>query len=311
MNALPILFCLILCGSPARAYPIDGYEQTGIRRLERARLVAEGRAAGPALTSGALKPASEIRLHLSDTLALESLPARDPALQKRLEALFPDRHESYSVALLDITPGRPVRYAAYQEGRAFSPGSVGKLAIAAGLFAELKSLFPDDPEKRRELLRTRTVVAGRWVLGDHHEVPIYTPEDSSFASRPIREGDAFSLYEWADHMLSASANAAASTLWKEAMLMRAFGKDYPPSPEAEAAYFKNTPKPALSAVALSVVNGPLQEAGVQERDWRLGSFFTKTGQQAVPGGGGSHGNPRVLLLFLLLPFTRAKRGASG
>ncbi|MDA0747228.1 MAG: hypothetical protein O2954_11970, partial [bacterium] len=290
---------LLLSAAYLRAYPIDGYEQTGIRRLERTRLnIESGRSALP---SGARNSLADIRLNLADSAGLENeaFPAPDPALQKRLESLFPDRHESYSVALLDLRQEGPPRFAAYQADRTFSPGSVGKLAIAAGLFNELRNLFPDDPEARQSLLRTRKIGAGKWILGDHHEVPLYTPEDSSFVSRPIQEGDVFSLYEWTDHMLSASANSAASTVWKEIMLMRAFAQNYPPSPEQEEAFFRTTSKAELGRMALSVVNDPLRASGIAEQDWRLGSFFTGTGQRMVPSGGGSHASPRGLLLFLM------------
>lgn len=283
-----------------QGYPIDGYAETGIRRLERVRLIAAKQLSGPVPVSGALKPTSEIVLHLPGVrgAGLEEVPEADPELQERLEALFPNRHESYSVALLDISPGRPVRFASHQADRTFAPGSVGKLAIAAGLFAELKALYPDAPEARREVLRTRKVVAGRWVLGDHHDVPMYNPEDQSFASRPIREGDVFSLYEWVDHMLSASANSAASTVWKEVMLMRAFGKSYPPSREEEEAFFKETRKQKLQEIALSIVNDPLRAMGIKKSDWQLGTFFTDVGQQIVPGAP-SYANPKGLLLFLI------------
>ena len=175
----------------------------------------------------------------------------------------------------------------------------GKLAIAAGLFKELKSLYPDSTEKRQELLRERKVVAGRWIHTDHHNVPIYDPEARTFVSRPIREGDVFSLYEWADHMLSASANAAASTVWKELMLMRQFGSAYPPSSEQEEAFFKDTPRTTLRDMAMSIVNDPLREIGISQDDWQLGSFFTSTGKRLVPPGGKSYGTPRGLLAYLV------------
>ncbi len=281
------------------AYPMDGYAESGIRRLERVRLIAAGEINGPKLTVGAHKPLSYVKLNLVDRAdSLKSLPAIDSVLQKKVEALFPDRHESYSIALMEITPNRPIRYAAYQADRLFSPGSVGKLAIAAGLFAELKRLHPNDVSKRQELLKTRMVTAGKWVLGDHHEVPIYDVENRYFVSRPIQEGDVFSLYEWTDHMLSASANSAASTVWKEVMLMRAFDTAYPPTEEEEALFWRQIPKMKLREIGLAVVNDPLREIGIGQGDWQLGSFFTKYGQQVVQGTN-SFANPRALLTFLM------------
>jgi len=81
--------------------------------------------------------------------------------------------------------------------------------------------------------------------------------------------------------------------------MRAFGTAYPPSPEAEVAFFRDTPKQALGELALSVVNDPLRAMSVAEKAWRLGSFFTSFRQRAVPAAGGSYANPRGLLLFLM------------
>ncbi|MFT5370238.1 MAG: hypothetical protein ACI8V2_005220 [Candidatus Latescibacterota bacterium] len=281
------------------AYPMDGYAETGIRRLERVRLIQAGEIQGPKLTVGAHKLLSYVKLNLEDRAdSLQKLPAVDADLQKKLEGLFPDRHESYSISLMEITPGRPVRYAAYQSERLFSPGSVGKLVIVAGLFSELKRLYPDDVEKRRDLLRNRMVTAGKWVVGGHHEVPIYNVEDRSFVSRAIHEGDVFSLYEWTDHMMSASANSAASTVWKEVMLMRAFGTAYPPSEEVEEAFWKTTAKSELRAMGLSVVNDPLRTIGIAKGDWQLGSFFTSYGQRVVQGAG-SFANPRGMIMFLM------------
>jgi len=282
------------------AYPIDGYPQTGIRRLLRLERIAAGKIPGRLPPPGGRLPLSEVRLNLMDPAgqAMESFPPSDPALQKRLDALFPDRDASYAVAVLDITPGRPPRYASRKADRAYSPGSVGKLAIAAGLFRELKRLFPEDPEKRRELLRTRRVTADRFIHSDHHNVPVYDPDTGAYASRPIREGDVFSLYEWTDHMLSASANAAASTVWKEAMLMRQFGAAYPPNPEQEKAFFEKTPRNDLRDMAMSVVNDPLREAGIPQAAWQLGSFFTSAGKRIVPPGGKSYATPEGLLTYL-------------
>ena len=53
----------------------------------------------------------------------------------------------------------------------------------------------------------------------------------------------FSLYEWTDHMLSVSNNGAAAVVWREAILMRVFGSQYPYLSEEQAEeYFKTTPK---------------------------------------------------------------------
>ncbi len=302
-----VLFTLIVALSLGIAetavflYPLDGYSLTGIRRLYRQSLVLEGKIRGTMPLPGARKSISEIKLNLLGAPgdSLTQLPEIDPVLQKKIDALFPNRDESYSLSLLDISPGQPIRYAERQADRSFSPGSVGKLVIAAGLFSELKTIFPGSTEKRRELLRDRMITADRWIYSDHHEVPIYFPETGRYEFRIIKEGDVFSLYEWVDHMISASNNSAASVVWKEVLLMRAFGNNYPPNPDEEKTYFDKTPKSQLSEMAVSIVNTPLREVDINENDWRLGSFFTGAGKRIVPGRGGSSATPRGYLKYLI------------
>ncbi len=293
--------CLtLLVSAAAQAYPVDGYALTGIRRLARLQRIIEGKTKGTPPAPGALLGASDIRLNLTDVNfdGPDGLPPVDPELQSRIDALFPDRHESYALAILDITPGRPARLAKHQADRRFSAGSVGKLAIAAGLFTELARLYPDATEKRRDLLKNRMVAAGKWIHADHHELPVYDPATGAFAARPAREGDVFSLYEWTDHMLSASANAAASTVWKELVLMRRFGADYPPAPDAEKAFFEKTPKKELTALAMPAVNDPLRALGLSAAEFQVGSLFTSAGKQMIPGVGNSGGTPVGLLKLL-------------
>ncbi len=294
--SLPIL---ILLNDPF-GYPVDGYKLTGIRRLERLRLRLAGELKGPVPVEGARKSLSDVTLHLhqspADTFSI--LPEPDEILEKQIKNLLAERHQSYSLALLDISPGQAIRFASHRANRQYAPGSVGKLAIAVGLFTELQALFPDSVKSRQQLLRDRLVVADKWIYTDHHKVPLFNPETRKVGFRPIKEGDLFSLYEWMDHMLSASANSAASTVWKEVMLMRKFGHDYPPSKAMEEAFFKETPPKELQKIALSVVNDPLRELGIAEKDWRLGSFFTRTGKQIVPRAG-SHATPLGLILFLM------------
>jgi hypothetical protein len=299
---LTLILMLTVSIEPCIAgYPIDGYPTTGIRRLLRLHLILDGKVKGTMPLPGARKLLSEINLNLLNSRgdSLENLPPKEAQLQARIDALFPNRDESYALALLEITPGRPLRFAARQENRQYAPGSVGKLLIAAGLFAELSKLYPDSIEKRRHLLSTRMIVADQWIRTDTHEVPIFNAEDYSFQSRPIREGDIFSLYEWLDHMLSASSNAAASVVWKELILMRAFGQDYPPDRESEVEFFNTTPRENLRTSAMSIVNDPIRESGIEPYDWQLGSFFTQTGKKNVPGGGGSYATPIGYLKYLV------------
>jgi hypothetical protein len=305
MKFKSILLTLILVISTAvqmRPYPIDGYEETGIRRLRYLQLILEGELTGTAPVKGAQLPIDSIRLNLLGERgdSLNPLPDPDPELQRALDALFPNLHESYSISLLDITPGRPMRYAQRQEKRTFQPGSVGKLAVISGLFCELEAHYPDSIERRKEILRTKMIRAGRWALPNQHTVPHFDPETNKYFRRRPQADDVFSLYEWVDHMMSVSSNGAASVVWREAILLRMFGKRYAELTEEEAnAFFEETPRSKLSEIGMAVVNEPLRETGITEDEWRLGSFFTREAGRIVPGSGGSAGSPYGLMKWLV------------
>ncbi len=306
MRSKNIIFLFIFLVSPfgeMLAYPIDGYLLTGIRRLLRLEKIQNGEMKGDPLINGALKPLSDIKLNLYQTPkgdSLEILPDVDPGLQKSLNSLFPNLHESYSVTLMDITPDKPFRYAKRQENKGFQPGSVGKLAVIGALFRELQRIFPDSFENRRNLLKTKFVRGGKWAVLDEHTVPFYDPETEKFFKRTVNENDVFSLYEWADHMLSVSNNGAASVVWREAILMRIFGKKYLTLTEEEAeAYFKSAPKSELADIAISVVNEPLSEVCIEGDEWRLGTLFTRGATSYIPGKGGSLGTPQGLMKWMV------------
>jgi hypothetical protein len=284
------------------AYPIDGYLLTGIRRLLRLQMVLNGEIKDTKPVEGARKMLNEIHLQLisarGDSLAV--LPNTDAALQKKLNTLFPNLDESYSITLLDITPGKPFRYASRQETRGFQPGSVGKLAVVAGLFTELQNIYPDSFEKRQQLLKNKSVRAGRWAMSDEHTVPFFDPETRVLVKRTVKEDDVFSLYEWTDHMLSVSNNGAASVVWRELVLMRHFGKLYPQITEEQSVqFFKTFPKDSLRKLANLVVNAPLQAIGITKEEWRLGSMFTQGAKSFIPGEGGSIGSPQGLMKYLI------------
>jgi hypothetical protein len=111
-------------------------------------------------------------------------------------------------------------------------------------------------------------------------------------------GDRFSLWEWADHMLSQSSNAAGSLVWKQVMLLRQFGPKYPPGPEAETAFFRETPKPELTKLALEALEAPLRAAGLDTTRLRLGTFFTRGASAVVPGTA-SYATANELLRWLI------------
>jgi hypothetical protein len=137
-------------------------------------------------------------------------------------------------------------------------------------------------------------------LTDEHTIPIYNVEKNTLVKRQVIASDVFSLYEWADHMLSVSNNGAASIVWREVLLMAAFGEKYPDLNQEETdAYFKETPRKELTDLSNDVVNLPLRNLGITSNEWRLGSFFTRGANTYVGDKGGSIGSPQGLMKFLV------------
>ena len=279
---------------------MDGYTYTGIRRLEAYRRVQAGELRGRRLPPGALLDWGEIRLHLAgvnDTFDITGDSPRDEYLQAGLDRIFSGLDEHYSVALLEITdPARP-RYAGIRETLSYSPGSIGKIVVMVGLFDQLARLYPDVDE-RASLLRETRVIADRFIVSDPHEVPIVDLENETLVHRPIRIDDSFSLWEWLDHMVSPSSNAAASTVWKQVMLLGKFGREYPVGPADESAYFNAASKKTLQQEAVRLINEPLWRLGIDEDQVRQGSLFTAEGKRIVPPTF-SHATPLGLLRFVL------------
>ena len=80
-----ICSCLLVGGvvAAAMAYPLDGFESTGIRRLALLDLRVQGKLPGPVPVSGGQRPLAEISLNLLEGpgAALTQLPAKDAELQ--------------------------------------------------------------------------------------------------------------------------------------------------------------------------------------------------------------------------------------
>ena len=294
------IVCFVVSDSPS--YPIDGYPFTNIKRLSYLQKVVDGELKGTMPIPGAMRKTYEIQLNLWDERgdSLATIPAPDPGLQKAINGLFPRLNENYSIAVLDITPGKPIRYASRKENDGYQPGSVGKLAVLFGFFTELAKIYPESFADRVDLLCTKEVRGGSWALYDSHTVPIFNTEKETLVKRQVQASDVFLLYEWLDYMLSVSNNRAAAICWREAILMRAFGKKYPDLTEKEAnEFFSSTPRDSLSDMAISVVNDPLRAIGISKDEWRLGTLFTRGGSDKIPPQGGSTGTPVGLMKFLI------------
>lgn len=292
-----LVFCTFLSFG---FYPIDGYERSRIVRLLDIQNKINAGEKYTRIPAGAFASIEDIKLNLlaiEDKL-VDSILTEDAAFAKRINRLFPG--SGYSAAVLDISNPDSLRYAAFRENVGYQPGSVGKIAVLNALFVELAKIYPDDFEARISLLCNKRVTSGIWGVGDHHTIPVYDSKKNTLVKRQVVANDEFTLFEWADHMVSVSNNGAASVLYREAMLMSAFGKDYPRLTEEESEnYFKDTPRDSLTVYANRIVNDPLREIGITEDDWRLGGMFTNGPGKYVGRMGGSIGTPKGLMKYLV------------
>jgi hypothetical protein len=279
------------------AYPLDGYESTGIMRLEVQRLIQVGEAQGRKRPPGELLPLEKVDLRLVDRPDL-TLPAPDPKLTATLKRLVGPEVGRYGIGLLDLSDLDRPRYAEWHGNQHQNPGSVGKLMVALAIFQALADAHPDDIEARRRVLRDTVITADIFSVYDHHTVPKWNPETRTQRREPIHEGDRASMWTYLDWMMSPSSNSAAGMLQKHLILLKHFGPEYPPSPEREKQFFDETPRAELAKIFEDAIQGPITRSGLDLNALRQGSFFTHQGKRRVPGAS-SYATPRELLRYLL------------
>jgi hypothetical protein len=294
--ALAVLLQWVVTGT-LHAYPLDGYESTGIGRLEHQRLVQIGEIPGKKRPSGELLPLAMVDLRLADRPDLK-IPAPDPALSARLKKLLGPDAGRYGIALLDWSDPNNPRYGEWQGSQRQNPGSVGKILVALGIFQALADIYPDDIEARKNILRTTMITADIFSVYDHHTVRFWHPETKSLTRRPIQKGDTATLWTYIDWMMSPSSNSAAAMLQKNLILMKHFGSRYPVSEEESAAFFKEKKKSELKEIFLEAITGPVTRNGLDIEQIRQGSFFTHQGKKQVSGTS-SYATPRALAEFML------------
>ncbi|MEH6610720.1 MAG: hypothetical protein V7696_15240 [Halioglobus sp.] len=279
-----------------RSYPMDGYADTGIRRLEQARLTQSGSLAGSRQPPGALLHTEQIVLGLRGQRF--TVPDANQALGDEIVALLGDEAEFYSVALLDLTdPNKPV-YAQHRDTHKQNVGSVGKVLAALGLFQALADFYPEVTE-RQQLLRSHDVVADRFAHSDHHTIRLFNVDSGELTRRSMQDGDIGSLWEYLDWTLSASSNSAASMVMREAMLLRYLERLYPVNSEAADKIFDELSSREKTELFQRTFWQPVTDAGLSLAEIRQGSFFTKGGQRAVSGGGVSYASGRSLVALML------------
>jgi hypothetical protein len=286
----------LLLAPAASAFPVDAHEETQIHRLLAFDLAREGLLRSGGIVPGSLWSKQEVRLRLAGLPF--TMPRAAPAANAELRALLGRDAGAYGVAVLDLSdPAEPV-YAEHNAGYAQIPGSVGKILVALAWFQALADVYPGDVEARNRVLRDTLVTADSWIRTDEHVVPFWRPYDPKVTRRPIEEGDQANLWTWLDWMISASSNAAASTVLQQLIVFKHFGRAYP-VPEAQARAFLASASPGrLSSIFVPAVLGPIRRSGLDPRFLAQGSFFTR-GAKARVAGAGSTATARELLHYLV------------
>ncbi len=184
-----ILVCagLLLLSNPSGSYPLDGFDNTGIRRLWVQRKVQEGEISGKKRPPGELLPLSDVTLRLLDYPNFE-LPKADPALTAKVKRMLGPDADRYGLGLLDLSDMNAVRYAEWNGHVRQNPGSVGKILVALGIFQALADIYPDDIEARKKILRETIITADKFSVYDHHTVPVWDAENSRQIRHPIQVG---------------------------------------------------------------------------------------------------------------------------
>ena len=284
---------------PAFAYPIDGFSNTGIKRLEYYRLADIGEINGKKLPNGAKLTTEAVQPRLLDKGLSADLPQASKELSKALTSFLGPDKSNYSVAVLDVTDPNNIGYAEHNPGFLNNVGSVGKVLVATALFAKLADIYPDSIEDRERVLREAVIVADSFSKTDSHTVRFWDIENRKLTRRPLRVGDTATMYEYLDWMISPSSNAAAAMLQKHLILLSHFGTDYPVDQATSDKFFKETPKKQLGEIFFAAMNDPLVAHGIDNNSLRQGSFFTRGGKSKVPGVR-SYGNTRELVKLLYL-----------
>jgi len=281
----------------AAAYPLDGYEETGIRRLEGNRLANQGVVKDVKQPPGAMLSMKDVDLRLAGKTF--DLPPPDPEFTREVTTILTGSMDQYGVAVLDLSDPTHPRYAEHRGDYKQNVGSVGKLIVVLSLLQTLADVYPNDIEARRRVLKNTVVTADSFSQHDSHTVRIFDPKTRTLIRRPVQIGDKATLYEWLDWMLSPSSNSAAGMVMREAMLVRQYGAAYPPSEEEIKRFFDMTPKPELTALFEKTFYEPVTRNGLDLDQFRQGSFLTAGGKQKVPGAGDSYGTARELIRYLV------------
>ncbi|MEQ1439474.1 serine hydrolase [Fontimonas sp. SYSU GA230001] len=296
MNAALRVAALTLLSTSAAVgigYPLDGYDYTGIRRLEHTRTLQAQRAVLP---PGATLPMDAV---VPSGIDATTLPAPDPDWSAELTRMLGDDADRYGVAVLDLSDPAHLRYAAHQPDYRANVGSVGKVLVLLAWMHKLADWYPQDIAARERVLRDTRVVADGYIDYDVHKVPIHTVGAGPARWRTLHHGDEGSLWEYMDWMISASSNAAGSMVMQQLAAAERFGPGFASGAEPAAARLATLSAAARGRAMLDAMLRPLAAVGLDPQRIRQTSLFTHRGKRLMPGQS-SYATPRDLLQLLAL-----------
>ena len=138
-----ITVVLVVFAGNTQSYPLDAYEESGIRRIEAARLAVLGQMKGRKQPPGALLPLEYVDLRLLMHPNLD-LPTADPVFTAQVVKLLGNEKDRYGMAVLDLSDPSNPRYAEYRGDHRQNVGSVGKIVAGLAIFQALADIYPDD-----------------------------------------------------------------------------------------------------------------------------------------------------------------------
>jgi len=297
MKKYTILIIILLASIIISAYPIDGYNYTGIDRLLYQERVMLDRTQTSRLKNGALLNMEDIKLNLLGHK--KAYPSEDENFEKQLQNIFRYLEPEYSVSVMDITDPNNVIYAGLKESVGYQPGSVAKIIAAMGLFNALHKVYGDNWEDIRGVLYNKKVRGNDFAVHDHHTIPIYDVENDKYTKRKAATTDVFSLYEWLDHMFSVSNNGAASIVMREMLLVHIMDDYYECSTQKEMDdVIDHAGRSVLGNLTEDLTNCVLESIDIDQDEYRLGGFFTDGAEKHVSRRGGSIGTTKGLMKFM-------------
>ena len=280
------------------AYPLKDFERTAISRLEGYYHSLKTPSGSRILPAGARLQHEQIGLRLKGQS--RALPEPEAVFSSQVEGLLGDSAPHVSLAVLDISAAGELHYGAHGAGESFMLASCGKILVALGVLGKLAEIYPSDPAQRERVLRETEVIADELILGDEHEVPFWHLAEGRIEHRPLRIGDRANLWTYLDWMMSASSNAAGSTVMKELILMERFGAAYSTAGAQKAEFWESASASELAAMLQKAVRRPLERSGLNTAALMHYRFFTRAGQRKVPSRGSAATLNEMMRLLLLL-----------